>query len=60
MADIIISDLSPAGYDLFSGSESFMTELAEEELSVKGGISPFLAGVALGAAGMYIYKEYIE
>jgi hypothetical protein len=37
MATIAISDLRPAGYNLFSGSESFMNNLSEEELSVQAG-----------------------
>lgn len=60
MASIAISNLHPVGFDLFSSYESFMTELTEEEISIKGGISPLVAGVALGAGAMYLYYEYIE
>lgn len=38
MAKIAISELRPAGADLFNGSESFMTELTETEMAyVNGG-----------------------
>jgi hypothetical protein len=38
MATIDISDLCPVGYDLFSDSESYMTELDSGELnSISGG-----------------------
>ncbi|MGD1805131.1 hypothetical protein ACP6PL_06775 [Dapis sp. BLCC M126] len=51
MANITISELRPAGTELFLDSESFVNELIDEELSLtKGGfittvvgpISPFL------------------
>jgi len=49
MANIVISELRPAGAELFDGSESFMSDLTDSELdSTKGGITPFLAGVAVG------------
>lgn len=38
MANITISDLHPAGFDLFSDSESFLKNLSESEIDVKGGI----------------------
>jgi hypothetical protein len=38
MANIAISDLRPAGYDLFSDTESFLINLSEEELCIQGGI----------------------
>jgi hypothetical protein len=37
MATINISDLRPAGFDLFSDSENYMMELTEYELGVQGG-----------------------
>jgi hypothetical protein len=37
MAHINISDLHPAGYDLFSEAE-FFNDLSEEELKIQGGI----------------------
>ncbi len=43
MATIQISDLRPAGYDLLSDSESFLSNLSEEELSVQGGINCWLS-----------------
>jgi hypothetical protein len=39
MATIKISDLRPAGADLFQDSESFLNELTHQEIGdVKGGI----------------------
>ena len=37
MANVNISDLHPTGFDLFSDSENYMTELSETELAVQGG-----------------------
>ncbi|MFN6569530.1 hypothetical protein [Dendronalium sp. ChiSLP03b] len=37
MANINISDLHSAGYDLFSDSELFINDLSEEELNIQGG-----------------------
>jgi hypothetical protein len=37
MATIKISDLQPAGYDLFSDEESYLMSLTEDELNVQGG-----------------------
>ncbi len=34
MASIAIYDLRPAGYDLLSDTESFMSNLSEEELGI--------------------------
>lgn len=46
MASIKISDLHPAGSDLFSDSESYLNELSEsEEWGVKGGMWPYIAFV---------------
>jgi hypothetical protein len=40
MANITISDLRPAGYDLLSDSESYMSKLSVSELdSINGGLS---------------------
>ncbi|OUL23067.1 hypothetical protein BV378_24650 [Nostoc sp. RF31YmG] len=53
MANIVISQLRPAGAELFDGSESFMSDLTDSELdATKGGITPavFFAGVAVGIA----------
>ena len=47
MAKITISNLPPAGYDLFSDSESFMSNLSEAELAVQGGGTPVLTAVVL-------------
>ena len=61
MANITISDLRPAGFDLFSSSESFMTELNEEEINIKGGITPGLAaGVVIGWVAHEVYDYLTE
>ena len=38
MASIKLSDLRPAGVELFQDSESFLNELGDRELSVSGGL----------------------
>jgi hypothetical protein len=51
MAKITISELRPAGVELFDGSESYLQELTDTELNgTKGGITPvvFVAGVGVG------------
>ena len=49
MANITISDLRPAGADLFSDSESYLHDLTDNELYVtQGGSSYFCAGVIVG------------
>ncbi|QZZ20215.1 hypothetical protein J5X98_23590 [Leptothermofonsia sichuanensis E412] len=53
MAYITISDLRPAGADLFMDSESFLSELSDGELSVYGGGTPATT-VPLSAA--YCFK----
>ncbi|WP_272056070.1 hypothetical protein [Nodularia spumigena] len=39
MANITISNLHPAGADLFSDSESYMTDISEDELRLQGGVT---------------------
>lgn len=54
MASITISNLRPAGSDLFSDSESFMSSLSEEDLAIQGGITPttyFTIGLGAAALG---------
>ena len=64
MAVISISNLNVAGSDLFMDSESFMSDLTEQELAgTNGGLTPllvttvlvnswwFVGGAVLGAAG---------
>ena len=46
MAQITISELRPAGADLFGGSESFMMELSDDELGITGGATPVAIAVA--------------
>ncbi len=50
MATIVISDLHPAGSDLFFDSESYMNEMSEEITSIIGGGSGFWCGVGAGLA----------
>ncbi len=38
MANITISNLHPAGSDLFSDSESYLSQLSEAELNIQGGL----------------------
>ena len=63
MASIKISDIYPAGLDLFADSECFMTELTENELNINyGGISPTFigAGIAIAAfGGGYALGRYL-
>jgi hypothetical protein len=49
MASITISNLHLSGSDLLIDSETFLNELSSSDLGmgVKGGISPFIASVAL-------------
>jgi len=69
MAYITISDLRPAGSDLFVDSESFMSELTDDELGLQGGgfwatvaaavtsapsIAISLAGAAIGLGIAYV------
>lgn len=73
MASIIISNLHPAGSDLFSDSESYLKELSEEDLGIQGGIWPVLlaevsgsivtvgsgfVGAGIGVAASYAYLKY--
>jgi hypothetical protein len=37
MANIVISDLRPAGADLFTDSESFLYDLTDDEQMIQGG-----------------------
>jgi hypothetical protein len=37
MASIKISELRPAGFELFQDTESFLNELGDRELAVSGG-----------------------
>jgi Mg-chelatase subunit ChlD len=56
MAKIAISNLRPAGAELFVDSESYLNELTDAEMNMThGGSSPFCAGVVLGIA---ISKRY--
>lgn len=64
MAKIAISELQPAGADLFDGSESYLQELTDTDLNEnKGGkaeITPttyFIGGVICGAAVGYLTAD---
>jgi hypothetical protein len=51
MANIAISDLRPADFDLLSDSESYIRDLSDVELNAQtGGIAPFVAGYFVGVA----------
>jgi hypothetical protein len=51
MSTITISDLSPVGSELFSDSESYISELSDKEFdSINGGATMFLAPAAIAAA----------
>jgi hypothetical protein len=40
MANILIANLNPAGFDLFSDSESYMADIADSDLGqVNGGFT---------------------
>ncbi len=57
MASIAIYDLRPAGYDLLSDTESFMSNLSEEELKVHAGIrytDPWLSPFYSLASPIYL------
>ncbi|GAC1468335.1 MAG: hypothetical protein NVS2B14_10180 [Chamaesiphon sp.] len=53
MATIAISDIYPAGSDLFMDYETFMTDLTDSELNdVSGGSTPAILGfIAASSAG---------
>ncbi len=68
MATIKILDIHPAGYDLFSDSENYLRDLADDELGIEGGIAwttvtlsskPCISvGVAVvGFAASYVYTR---
>lgn len=42
MARIVVSDLRPAGADLFTDSESFLYDLTDDEQMIQGGWFKFL------------------
>ncbi|MEH2285903.1 hypothetical protein [Nostoc sp.] len=43
MANIVISELRPAGSELFMDSESYMHDITDNELhATKGGITPLI------------------
>ncbi len=48
MADIKISNLNPAGSDFFNDSESFMTELTDEQIKTTHGGSTAICYIAIG------------
>jgi len=57
MANITISELRPAGADLFSDSESYLTDLTGSETlgTVNGG--SFWIGVAVGLAISHVLRN---
>lgn len=69
MATIAISDLRPAGAELFMDSESYMKDLSEAELGIEGGATPTIlvassancgyAAVAASAfVGSYLWGRF--
>jgi hypothetical protein len=62
MSKIAISDLQPAGFGLFSDSESYLKELSEEELCIQGGFWRTLlsyAGSAIWDAISYVAEQIV-
>ena len=57
MANITISDLHPAGFDLFSSSESFLKDLSESGISINGG---FLSDFAPLTSNLVPYTSGIS
>ena len=50
MAEIKITELRPAGSELFQDSESFLNELNDQEMSIVGGTGGgSVAGISLSA-----------
>ncbi|MBS9383938.1 MAG: hypothetical protein HEQ24_06730 [Dolichospermum sp. BR01] len=47
MANIVISELRPAGSDLFMDSESYLTDLTDNELHMKQGGSSAICAAML-------------
>ncbi|NEP28094.1 hypothetical protein [Moorena sp. SIO3I6] len=47
MANIAISDLHPVGANLFEDSESFMMDLSDDQLDVKGGATPVILTIVV-------------
>ena len=61
MANIAISDIHPAGYNLLSDNESYMTEFNNDELNhVVGGITIFLIAGLGYQAGKGISQALID
>jgi hypothetical protein len=40
MATILIQDLNPAGYSLFTDRETYLKDLSADELDITGGAAP--------------------
>lgn len=47
MANIAISNLHPAGSDLFSDPESYLMNLNEDELDIAGGFTSIIVRTAI-------------
>jgi hypothetical protein len=54
MANITISNLRPAGVDLFDGSESYLQDLSDMELVETNGGSVFFFITAGVVTGIYV------
>jgi hypothetical protein len=60
MASINISDLRPAGSQLFVDSESFMNDLADQELSAtNGGFTPGIIIWGVPIASKYVVSAMV-
>lgn len=65
MADILISDLHPTGHELFSESESYLSDLEATELNATGGVLPVIVVVTTVSIGLVgtaaaAYAEYCK
>ena len=56
MANIKVCNIKPTGSELFCDSESYLTDLSEEELVIHGGITPVLYAAAASSepCGLFI------
>lgn len=57
MANIVISELRPAGAELFDGSESFMSDLTDSELDATKGGSSIVCAFCVGAVVGYVVAK---
>lgn len=53
MANITISNLKPAGLNLFSDSEGYLHDLTDTEQNIQGGMPIWWLGAAMATAGAF-------